>query len=598
LVSSLAFPKGESVHVEGRICGSSLKGTYRVQGNSMPVSCPHCNREFNTTRGIFGQDGEHLRDVHVQACPENPRNRCFCGRVFPNSTARDNHATTCEMNPANRFKCPYCPLEFVSQFGMTGLFRSDGRALRDTHASGCKDNPANKCFCGRVFPDAEARNTHAVKCELNPANCFQCQFCSCSFVTTYNMLGFCAQDGRSARDAHQLGCDKNPKNACFCGRIFTNPVARDKHAATCEGNPANRFNCPHCDRLFLTRFGVMGLVMSDGKTRRDSHEVGCEKNPANACFCGQRFLNPGLRDAHAVKCHMNPVNRFKCQYCSIEFVTKFGGVFTTLGSAERDAHVKVCRMNPANAACEHCNATFADAQGWLKCMEGCAQRRCATHRSMCSANPQNRCDCCGRSLLGNKRWFCKWDARKAREAHAKVCDVIPCTYEVVGADSDWLLLADHLQPVDFKAENLELEDAKLGGSELCPEIEEAAGRDAPSSGEAPVEVSHGSSSGEGDESPGGVWGAEDFHDAESNDGSESAEVDDDARSQSDVSGAAELVDEPRLGAICTQAANSLTSSSSSRLEMGADHWEEDEEEEVVEADLGCELDFLQPSAHA
>jgi len=161
----------------------------------MPARCPHCEQEFNATRRIFGKDAEDLRDVHAASCEENPRNRCFCGRVFLNSVARDNHATTCEMNPINRFKCPHCALEFVTQYGMKGLFRADGRAARDAHVVGCKDNPANKCFCGRLFPDADARNAHATKCEANPVNCFQCKFCSCSFVTTFNMLGFCANDG-------------------------------------------------------------------------------------------------------------------------------------------------------------------------------------------------------------------------------------------------------------------------------------------------------------------------------------------------------------------------------------------------------------------
>lgn len=409
----------------------------------MPATCPHCQRAFSATRGIFGQDAEQLRDVHASACAENPRNKCFCGRVFPNSAARDNHATACEMNPMNRFKCPHCPQEFVTRFGVTNMFSSDGRALRDAHVVGCKDNPANKCFCGQVFTNADARNAHAVRCEMNPANCFQCQFCDSAFVTTFSLLGFRGSDGRAARDAHQIGCDKNPKNHCFCGSVFPNPAARDKHALACESNPANRFGCPHCERIFITRYGIMGLVVSDGKASRDSHEMGCERNPANVCFCGQRFSNPALRDAHAAKCDANPVNRFTCKHCQAVFVTKFG-IFTTLGSVERDAHAASCRMNPVNAACEHCNATFKDTRGWVKWLDVDAHTKCEAHKSCCQKNPRNRCQCdhCGRCFSAGKGWFSNVDPKVAREAHMKMCDVIPCTYEVVETDADWQILAE------------------------------------------------------------------------------------------------------------------------------------------------------------
>mmetsp|Transcript_25585 Transcript_25585/g.73058 ORF Transcript_25585/g.73058 Transcript_25585/m.73058 type:complete len:554 (-) Transcript_25585:91-1752(-) len=551
----------------------------------MPARCPHCEQEFNATRGIFGKAAEDLRDVHAASCEENPRNRCFCGRVFLNSVARDNHATTCEMNPINRFKCPHCALEFVTQYGMKGLFRADGRAARDAHVVGCKDNPANKCFCGRLFPDADARNAHATKREANPVNCFQCKFCSCSFVTTFNMLGFCANDGRAARDVHEQGCERNPKNTCFCGNIFPNQAARDKHAASCEKNPANRFECPHCSRLFQTRFGLMGMVMADGRAQRDAHEMGCERNPSNACFCGQRFLNPGLRDAHAVKCHMNPVNRYSCHYCKAVFVTKFG-IFTTLGSAERDAHAFTCRMNPSNVACEFCDATFTNNQGLLKYLEAAAHKRCGAHVSACSANPKNRCDRCGCCYTSQKHWFCKFNMRAAMETHLKGCDLIPCTYQAVEADSDWLLLAE---PADVLKGNqgvalevLDVEKDQVDGLEEEADIEiidddknqvlciTAADKDI-------VDAKS--------ESESEAIGPEDFQDIESLDGSEGSEDSetDVVPSRSDASDTDELAiaHADKVGSMdattttIVDHAEALSSLTSSRSSLDMEAWEDD-----------------------
>jgi len=419
-------------------------------------------------------------EAHAPICTENPRNRCFCGRVFPNSVARDNHATTCEMNPINRHECPHCSQEFVTLYGVTGLFRTDGRALRDAHVLGCASNPANRCFCGQLFSNSESRNAHALKCESNPANCFECQYCDARFVTKFNLLGFCATDGRALRDAHQLGCERNPRNVCFCGVIFPNQIAKERHAAVCEINPANRFQCPHCARLFITRYGVMGLILSNGKAMRDAHELRCDQNPANSCFCGQRFASPDLRDAHAAKCAENPVNRFGCQHCGQKFVTKFG-VWTVAGSVERDMHMLRCKMNPANVTCEHCDTTFTDSQGWLRWFDVDAQKRCMAHQVICSANPENVCHCnlCGRRFVSGYRWFRVLQARALRDEHQRTCDVIPCAFDVLEADRGWFVLTedtdrDEIKPTPAIADvPVSVEEA----SESTRLVEEISARD-------------------------------------------------------------------------------------------------------------------------
>lgn len=418
------------------------------------LSCPHCDFEFSSTGGIFGQDARLLRDAHVPGCPDNPRNRCFCGAVFPNGAARDKHAMTCESNPANRFKCFYCPQDFVTSFGMMGRVAVDGKALRDNHAIGCKDNPANTCFCGNLFPNPEARNAHAVTCDKNPANIYECQFCKVRFVKAFNMFGFCSVDGRAERDAHQLGCEKNPKNICFCGAVFPNPTARDKHTASCPSNPANRHQCSFCERLFVTRYGLMGRVAYDGKAQREAHEVGCEKNPANVCFCGQLFLSASARDAHAVKCEMNPANRHSCPYCRKTFVTTYG-LFSSNGGVERDAHMAICMKNPVNAACEYCNMTFIDAKGPMKWIQSEAHQRCKRHSADCEHNPRNRfsCERCGKCFVSGQSWLGRKDARYARDEHQKVCTYIPCDYQLKEADvGDWMLMSTDLLSLEMSSD--------------------------------------------------------------------------------------------------------------------------------------------------
>lgn len=415
----------------------------------MTTTCPHCSRVFSSTPGMFGQNALLLRDVHAPLCEDNPRNKCFCGSIFPNSAARDKHAVACEKNPANQFKCQHCLQEFLTAFGIMGRLAVDGKTLRDIHEVGCKDNPANTCFCGNVFPNPEARNAHAVTCDKNPANHYACQFCKAHFLKTFNMFGFCSNDGRAQRDSHQVCCEKNPKNICFCGGVFPNPSARDRHATTCSSNPVNRFQCSHCQRLFVTRFGVMGRVAYDGKGQRDSHEVGCEKNPANLCYCGQLFLNPTARDVHAIKCEMNPANRFSCQYCRKTFVTTFG-MFSTNGFAERDAHILLCTRNPANATCEHCSRTFAEVKGPLKRVLAGPHRRCDKHSITCAKNPRNRFNCehCNKCFVGGRFLSQMQDARLARDKHQKVCDYIPCTYEMREAYfENWLLMSEELEGI-------------------------------------------------------------------------------------------------------------------------------------------------------
>lgn len=406
------------------------------------MTCHHCGQVFHPERWVFGRDAALQRDAHVIVCEHNPRNKCFCGEVFPNPTARDTHAATCSANPANQFKCSYCSREFVSSFLM-GFKTSDGRAQRDVHAACCPDNPANTCFCGQLFFNREARNAHAERCELNPVNRFKCQFCDACFVTTFNVFGFCSADGRALRDAHQTGCSRNPRNTCFCGRMFSTCDARDRHAHVCEANPANRFHCVHCQELFVTRYGMMRRVASDGKVLRDTHEQGCAMNPANKCFCGKLFRNPDARDAHAMRCGMNPANRFTCQHCQKTFLTTFG-VFTSCGSVALQEHMLTCQKNPANATCEHCGRTFGDAFGVLRWMQGDAQKRCQTHREVCKLNPQNRfeCDLCSRAFVSHCGWFRRVHGKHLRDAHQANCDVIPCAYQLVDADiASWSLLA-------------------------------------------------------------------------------------------------------------------------------------------------------------
>eukprot|EP00927_Polykrikos_kofoidii_P018911 TRINITY_DN18803_c1_g1_i1.p1 TRINITY_DN18803_c1_g1~~TRINITY_DN18803_c1_g1_i1.p1 ORF type:complete len:556 (-),score=75.60 TRINITY_DN18803_c1_g1_i1:256-1923(-) len=396
------------------------------------ATCPHCGEVFVGTAGrLFGTSAVTQRDLHTPVCSKNPKNKCFCGVVFPNVAARDLHAPTCESNPANRFRCPHCPLEFVTAVGTLGLFATDGKCLRDAHAVLCNANPKNICFCGQVFSNADARNSHAVQCDKNPANCFECQFCNARFVTTFGVLGFRGSDGRAVRDAHQASCNKNPSNRCFCGAVFPCAAARDGHAATCEANPANRFECAHCNRLFVTRHRLMGLVASDGKSLRDAHAERCEKNPLLRCFCDQLFLNVDARDVHASKCEMNPANRFNCKYCSSVFVTTFG-LFTKCGSAERDAHALICKSNPSNVTCQHCSMTFVESErGSKSWWRVDAQKRCSVHSAACQLNPQNRFDCqkCGACFVTRPGWFGKADGWKARNLHQESCDVIPVEFE-------------------------------------------------------------------------------------------------------------------------------------------------------------------------
>jgi len=407
--------------------------------------CLHCAQEFLTSFGLLNRvamDGKTLRDRHAAGCEDNPRNRCFCGAVFPNSSARDKHAVTCEKNPANWSKCPHCPQEFLTSFGYMGRVATDGKAVRDAHAEVCKDNRANTCFCGNLFQNPEARNAHAVVCDKNPANHYDCQFCKADFVKTFNMFGFCSNDGRAEREAHQVCCEKNPKNVCVCGGVFPNPTARDRHATTCVSNPMNRFQCNYCQRLFTTRFGLMGCVAYNGKGQRDAHEVGCEKNPENVCHCGQLFLSPSARDAHAVKCEMNPANRFSCQHCRKTFVTTFG-LFSSNGGQDRDAHMQCCTRNPANATCEHCNSTFTEPKGALKWLQGEAHQRCKRHAMTCEKNPRNRFNCerCGKCFAGGGHWVRGRDGRAKRDMHREVCDCIPCAYQLHEADiTSWQLL--------------------------------------------------------------------------------------------------------------------------------------------------------------
>eukprot|EP00929_Paragymnodinium_shiwhaense_P011118 TRINITY_DN11649_c0_g1_i1.p1 TRINITY_DN11649_c0_g1~~TRINITY_DN11649_c0_g1_i1.p1 ORF type:complete len:770 (+),score=164.58 TRINITY_DN11649_c0_g1_i1:222-2531(+) len=437
----------------------------------MSASCPHCQKEFFATRGFFGTDAITLRDAHVVSCEDNPKNKCFCGLVFPNSALRNKHAMKCEANPANRFKCPHCPLEFVNSFGLTGFFDSDGKALRDAHIPFCKENPANKCFCGVVFPNAAARNAHALQCEMNPANQFECQFCRTKFVTTYSVLGFRSCHGSALRDAHQVTCPQNPRNACFCGRVFPNPDAKEKHAATCEKNPANRSECLHCGRLFVTRYGIMGIVTSDGKTERVTHEARCEKNPANKCFCGQLFVSAALRDAHAAKCKMNPANNFACKHCGDKFITSFGTVMTRCGAAQRDGHEVVCGKNPCNTACDYCGQTFTEKKGIGKMFYRDVWRQRKEHLAVCEKNPANRFRCtrCSRCFSTRKRFagLQTLEGLAALEKHHKECDVIPCSYGMVEAEAgEWMIFGEEA-PAGLMEEDLSSSQEEDDEKMLC-----------------------------------------------------------------------------------------------------------------------------------
>eukprot|EP00411_Alexandrium_monilatum_P068716 CAMPEP_0175599084 /NCGR_PEP_ID=MMETSP0096-20121207/56888_1 /TAXON_ID=311494 /ORGANISM="Alexandrium monilatum, Strain CCMP3105" /LENGTH=135 /DNA_ID=CAMNT_0016903613 /DNA_START=88 /DNA_END=492 /DNA_ORIENTATION=- len=134
-------------------------------------------------------------------------------------------------------------------------------------------------------------------------------------------MGLVASNGKTLRDAHEVGCRKNLANRCFCGQLFPNPDARDAHAVMCEMNPANRFSCQFCGETFVTSFGVFTAC---GSVQRNAHMLRCCKNPANATckHCRMTFTDTSgpfrwlHRDAqrqcaaHEPGCLMNPDNRF------------------------------------------------------------------------------------------------------------------------------------------------------------------------------------------------------------------------------------------------------------------------------------------------
>lgn len=350
----------------------------------MSATCPYCNQVFPESRWVFGKDAATLRDNHAKGCEENPRNICFCGKVFPNAIARDKHAAICETNPANRYQCPHCRQEFATKFGVAGIFTKSGKDLRDLHVIGCNDNPANTCFCGQRFPNPNARNAHAIRCEINPANRFDCQFCRVTFVTTSSYWGFGGHDGRAARDMHQMGCQKNPKNMCFCGQIFPNPSSKERHAATCSKNPANRFECPYCHKLFVTSYGMFTVR---GSTERDAHMQICSQNPVNTTceHCQKIFVDAkGLQrlfcadatkrcESHCGACEQNPKNRFKCDRCSRCFVSSPGWFCTNDGRKCLDGHIIHCDVIPC-AYSEHGADLPSGISGdWLVLAEGCVK---------------------------------------------------------------------------------------------------------------------------------------------------------------------------------------------------------------------------------
>ncbi|CAK0799347.1 unnamed protein product, partial [Prorocentrum cordatum] len=302
---------------------------------------------------------------------------------------------------------------------------------------------------GGLLQSRRQENAHAATCERNPANSYECAFCSVAFVTHFTVFGFRSVDGKALRDAHQLCCERNPRNVCFCGRLFSGSAARDRHASICELNPANRFECRHCRSMFVTRYGIMGMVSASGQSVRAAHEVSCEKNPANRCFCGQVFPSPDRRDAHAAVCEFNPVNRFTCQHCDTVCVTTHG-LFMKCGSEKLSAHLQVCPKNPANCACEYCGATFSNSQGmrggWF-C--GDAKSRCGAHVAVCRQNPRNKFSCrkCDRCFQSRRRWLRRVDGRLARDAHESECDLISCPFEVADAGCQgWVLLAASQAP--------------------------------------------------------------------------------------------------------------------------------------------------------
>lgn len=102
----------------------------------------------------------------------------------------------------------------------------------------------------------------------------------------------------------------------------------------------------------------------------------------------------------------------------------------------------------------------------------------------CEKNPQNRFNCerCGKCFVGGQDWLGLKDGESLREKHYKMCDYIPCTYQLREAEiGDWFLMAPGAEGTE-RQESFDISDGHVPSKAtlLDKGVEDAGGTPASS----------------------------------------------------------------------------------------------------------------------
>lgn len=313
-------------------CGQKFEDevAFREHSNTCvesTVKCTKCDQDFKSVEEL----NEHMESMHdelVWACK-------FCSDKFSRKKFLMQHVRT--VHDERKFQCSMCPKKFESAENLEIHEKSHDKKKRipcaicnKTYSSATAlrthmelhtmtEKPFKCEKCGSAFYNKHQLKSHVKKVHEPPSTCKICHapLRGAPAVIRKHMMNVhgekymyqCKECDKQFEDLYELNAHKKSHTATIqcniCGKIFSQKRNYTQHMNIHAGVP--KYDCPQCDRKFLTNCARSKHVKSVHSDAKNFH---CDT-------CGKSFKSVDVLRHHK-EIHENE-RKYTCKLCGKAF---------------------------------------------------------------------------------------------------------------------------------------------------------------------------------------------------------------------------------------------------------------------------------------
>lgn len=306
--------------------GIQRKKKHHSLKDTMPATCPVCNKLFTQRKNIY---------THMKIHSRQNTHRCeTCGQAFPFKTHMFKH-----MKEAHRVlphKCDVCGKMFACLAKLTTHHKvhepKEDRRLRKAHHMKQDTNPECR-FCSKV-----CRNSKELKDHMKVhRQAHRCDICLMTFVHFETLQ-------RHITSTHS---NLRPYRCELCSKCFKKKQVLTVHMLTHTGQ--KEYKCNICSKTFV-----------QGSQLKVHKRIHTGEKPYRCPMCDMSFAQIGTREAH-LRVHTGE-RPYKCDQCDAKFRQ----------NAHLLKHLKG-HEGKATYSCDICGGAFATSY--------CLQKHNAFHKN-------------------------------------------------------------------------------------------------------------------------------------------------------------------------------------------------------------------------